>query len=147
VSASAVVCLGNRLRADDAVGLLVGDRLREAGVPVVECSDEPSRLLGGWGGLDLLVIVDAARSGCDPGSVRRVELAEGGLPPELGLASSHAFGIERTVELARALGRLPRRVVVYAIEAGELATGGAVTPAVAAAVEPVARAVERELRG
>ena len=58
---AAVACLGNRFRGDDAVGLLVGDRLREAGIDVQECEDEPTRLLDSWAELDLLVLVDATR--------------------------------------------------------------------------------------
>lgn len=141
----AVVCLGNRFRGDDAVGLLVGDRLREAGIAVTECADEPTRLLDGWDGVELLVLVDAVRSGAPPGTVHRVELGERGVPPELELTSSHAFGVEQTIELARALGRLPERVVAYGIEAAVLGAGSAVSDAVAAAVEPVANAVLREV--
>lgn len=141
----AVLCLGNRFRGDDAFGLLVADRLRESSVPVLECADEPTRLLDSWSALELLVIVDAARSGMAAGTVRRIELGEGRALAGLGLTSSHAFGIEETLEVARELGRLPRRVVLYAVEAEELSTGGALTPAVAAAVGPVARSVRAEL--
>jgi hydrogenase maturation protease len=144
-SRSAVLCLGNRFRGDDAFGLLVADRLRESSVPVFECADEPTRLLDSWSRLDLLVIVDAARTGVAAGTVRRIELGKSRPLDGLGLTSSHAFGIEETLEVARALGRLPRRVVIYAVEAKELSTGGALTPAVAAAVEPVVRSVRSEL--
>jgi hydrogenase maturation protease len=142
---AAVVCLGNRFRGDDAAGLLVGDRLRRAGVPVTECADEPTRLIDGWDGVGTLVLVDAARSGADPGTVRRIELGRAGIPRELGLTSSHAFGIGETLELARELGRLPGRVVVYAVEAGTLAAGAPLTPAVAAALDGVAAAVRAEV--
>ena len=37
------------------------------------------------------------------------------------------------MELARAIGRLPGRTVVYGIEGGSFAVGGPLTPAVAAA--------------
>lgn len=142
---AAVVCLGNRFRGDDAAGLLVGDRLRAAGVRVTECADEPTRLIDGWNGLGTLVLVDAARSGAPPGTVRRVELGDEGIPRELGLTSSHAFGIAEAVELARALGRLPARVVVYAVEAGTLEAGAPLTPAVAAALDGVSARVRAEV--
>jgi hydrogenase maturation protease len=140
-----VACLGNRFRGDDAVGLLVGDRLREHGVDVQECEDEPTRLLDSWPELDLLVLVDAVRSGSAPGTVHRVDASSGALPPDVGLTSSHAFGVAETIALARALDRLPPRVVVFGIEGERFAATSDVTPAVLAAVDEVANAVQREL--
>ena len=49
----AAACLGSRYRGDDAVGPLVADRLRSAGAEVLDCDDEPTRLLDAWAGLDL----------------------------------------------------------------------------------------------
>lgn len=141
----AVACLGNRYRGDDAVGLLAADRLRAIGVEVQECEDEPTRLLDSWAGLDLLVLVDAVRSGAAPGTVHRVDVSSGTLPEELGLTSSHAFGLAETVELARALDRLPKRVVVYGIEGASFAAGAELTPAVAGAVDEVVAGVLGEL--
>jgi len=142
---AAVACLGNRFRGDDAVGLLVADRLRAAGVDVQECEDEPTRLLDTWAGLDLLVLVDAVRSGAPPGTVHRVDASAGKLPDDISLTSSHAFGVAQTIELAGALGRLPAKVVVLGVEGASFAAGTAVAPAVAAAVDGVVAQVLREL--
>ena len=140
-----VACLGNRFRGDDAVGLLVADRLRAAGVVVQECQDEPTRLLDSWRELDRLVLVDAVRSGVPPGTVHRVDASSGELPRELGLSSSHLFGVAETIALARALDRLPPQVVVYGVEGEQFGATTEVTPVVAAAVESVAAGVLREL--
>lgn len=141
----AAACLGSRYRGDDAVGPLVADRLRAAGVAVLDCDDEPTRLLDAWAGLDLVVIVDAVSSGAAAGTVHRVEAGEGPLPRELGLASTHAFSVPDALELGRALGRAPRRVVVIGVEGAAFAMGDPVTPAVAAALDEAARAVLAEL--
>ncbi len=140
-----VACLGNRFRGDDAVGLLVADGVRAAGVEVEECEDEPTRLLESWEELDLLVLVDAVQSGSAPGTVHRVDASSGTLPEGLTLTSSHAFGIGQTLELARALGRLPARVVVYGVEGAVFTAGARLTPSVASAVPGVVAAVVREL--
>jgi hydrogenase maturation protease len=140
-----IACLGNRFRGDDGVGLLVADRLRAAGVDVQECQDEPTRLLDSWRGLDRLVLVDAVRSGAAPGTVHRIDASSGVLPRELGLSSSHLVGLAETLALARALDRLPPRVVVYGVEGAEFGASEAVTAAVAASVESVAADVLREL--
>lgn len=141
----AAACLGSRYRGDDAVGPLVADRLRAAGAAVLECDDEPTRLLDAWAGLDLVVIVDAVSSGAAAGTVHRVEAGEGPLPRELGLASTHAFSVPDALELGRALGRAPRRVVVIGVEGAAFDMGDPVTPAVAAALDEAARAVLAEL--
>jgi hydrogenase maturation protease len=142
---NAAACLGSRYRGDDAVGPLVADRLRAAGAAVLECDDEPTRLLDAWAGLDLVVIVDAVSSGVAAGTVHRVEAGEGPLPRDLGLASTHAFSIPDALELGRALGRAPRRVVVIGVEGAAFGLGDPVTPAVAAALDDVAEAVLAEL--
>ena len=112
----AAACLGSRYRGDDAVGPLVADRLRAAGATVLECDDEPTRLLDAWAGLDLIVIVDAVSSGAAAGTVHRVDPGDGPLPGDLGLASTHAFSV------ADALGQ----------RAGELAGDGQARGVVAA---------------
>jgi hydrogenase maturation protease len=141
----AATCLGSRFRGDDAVGPLVADRLRAAGATLLDCDDEPTRLLDAWAGLELVVIVDAVRSGAEAGTVHRVEAEGGRLPRELGLASTHAFSIADTLELGQTLGRAPERVVVYGVEGAAFELGDPVTPAVGDALEGVASAVLAEL--
>ncbi len=142
---SAVTCLGHRDRGDDAVGPLVADRLRDRGVAVLDCHEEPTRLLDAMGGLDLLVVVDAVRSGASPGTLLRIEARHEPLPADLGLASTHAFGIAETLELARALGRAPARVVVHGVAGERFGMGDAPTPAVVAALDPLVERVVTDL--
>jgi hydrogenase maturation protease len=141
----AAACLGSRYRGDDAVGPLVADRLHAAGAKVLDCDDEPTRLIDAWDGLELVVIVDAVRSGAAPGTVHRVEAGNGPLPRDLALASTHAFSIADTLELGRALGRTPRRVVVVGVEGAAFELGDPVSPAVEAALPGVADSVLAEL--
>jgi hypothetical protein len=49
------------------------------------------------------------------------------------------------VELARALGRLPGRTIVYGIEGGTFDTGAPLSDAVQAAAAEVAASIRREL--
>jgi hydrogenase maturation protease len=142
----AAVCLGHPDRGDDAVGPIVADRLRAAGATVLDCGEEPTRLLDAWDGLELVVIVDAVRSGAVAGTVHRVEPGDGPLPRDLGFASTHAFSIADTVELARALDRAPARFVVVGVEGAAFGMGDALTPAVEAALPTVTDAVLAELR-
>ena len=143
-----VVGVGNALRGDDAVGLAVArllDGTLPEGVRLVECEGEPVSLLSSWEDCDAAIVVDATESGAEPGSVRRLAAHEGPLPPELQRASTHLLGVAVAVELARALGRLPQRTIVYGIEGGSFDTGAPLSEAVRAAAAEVAASIRREL--
>jgi len=143
-----VIGVGNALRGDDAVGLAVASSLRErvpSGVVVVPCEQEPSRLLDAWQGARAAIVVDAAASGSAPGRIHRFDASEAAVPTGVFRSSTHAFGVGDAIELARALGRLPSRVVVYGVEGGAFAPGEGLTPPVRAAVEVVAGSVLEDL--
>ena len=67
------------------------------------------------------------------------------LPTDLFRRSTHHVGVAEAVELARVLGRLPGRTVVFGIEGGSFEIGDQLTPAVAAAIEHTADAVRAEV--
>jgi hydrogenase maturation protease len=133
-----VIGVGNSYRRDDGVGPAVAERLRtRADLGVVTCEHEPSRLLEAWAGADLALVVDAVSSGAEPGTVHRFDASEREVPSTVFRGSTHALGVGEVIELARALGRLPGRVLVYGVEGAEFAAGDGLSPAVAAVVEPL----------
>lgn len=143
-----VIGVGNGYRRDDGVGLAVAARLRgrvPVGVEVVECEQEPSRLIDAWEGAESALVVDAVESGAAPGTLYRFDAGAGAIPAGIFRSSTHAFGVGEAVELARVLGRLPGRVVVYGVEGGEFAAGEGLTAPVEAAVEPAAQAMLDDL--
>jgi len=123
----------------------VAARLRAAGATVLDCADEPTRLLDLWQGLDLVVVVDALSSGAPAGTLHRVDAADGPLPRDLRLASTHAMGVADALELGRALGRAPRRVVVVGVEGASFGMGEELTPAVAEALDGLVSSALEEL--
>ena len=98
-------------------------------------------------------MADAVRSGTAPGTVVMFETGTGRrrLPESAwaraGRGGTHAFGLASAVELARALHRLPARVVLVGVEAGSFDHGEPLSPAVAAAVPQVVDHVLAILRG
>jgi len=144
-----VVGLGNPDRGDDAVGHTVARRvaaLRLPGIQVLERED-PTSLVDLWAGRDLAVVVDAVCSNGVPGTLVILESGVGGAPltedawTRTGRGGTHAFGLAAAVELARALHRLPRRLVLIGIEAGGLDHGEPLSAPVGAAVEPAVESV------
>jgi hydrogenase maturation protease len=135
-----VIGVGNAWRGDDGAGLAVARRLRALspdGVEVREVEGDAIALVEAWAGADR-VVVDAAASGAPPGTVRRFDARSGPLPARHLRSSTHAFGVPDAVELARALGRLPGRLDVYAIEGASFTAGDRLSPAVERAVDELA---------
>jgi hydrogenase maturation protease len=143
-----VIGVGNPLRGDDGVGLAVAAALERRvphGVAIVPCEQEPSRLLDVWDGAQGAIVVDAAASGGEPGTIRRFDASETPVPAGVFRSSTHAFGVGDAIELARALGRLPQHVLVYGVEGGRFAPGERLTAPVEAAVAEVTQAVLSDL--
>jgi hydrogenase maturation protease len=143
-----VIGVGNRWRSDDAAGLEVVERLRgelPEDVELLDREGEPTVLIGDWEDADVVWLVDAVSSGAPPGTLHRIDVARQELPPELFRASTHHLGLAEAVELARALGRLPERVVFHGIEGGSFDAGEGLTAEVGDAVARVAQAVREEV--
>jgi hydrogenase maturation protease len=139
-----VIGVGNTFGGDDAAGLAAVEQLAArlpAGVRVTACEQEPSRLVDTWQGASAAVVVDAVSSGAEPGTVHRFDASTEPVPARAFRSSTHAFGVGEAIELSRALGRLPERVLVYGIEAAEFQPGAGLSRAVDAALGDVVDAV------
>ena len=83
------------------------------------------------------------RSGAVVCHVRRSDAGDGPLPVDAFAGSTHDFGLAEAVELGRALGVLPERLVIIGIEGRAFAMGAAMSAEVsAAAAEVVAGILE-----
>lgn len=136
-----ILGIGNRFRSDDGVGPAVADRLNALGIPAQEHSGEGAGLIDAWSGAADVVVIDATQSGAEPGTIVRLDAIGAALPRDLFRYSSHLFGLAEAVETARALGRLPDRLVIWGIEGAAFGFGDALSPAVADAAAEVARRV------
>jgi hydrogenase maturation protease len=141
----AVLGIGSPVRGDDGVGRAVAARVAALGLPNVrvEVGAQPLDLLEDGVTEDLVVVVDAVRSGAAPGTLLVRRVGREALPEWAGAASTHALGLDAVVELARALGRMPRELVLVGVEAAGFETGAPLTAAVHDAVRVAADAVAR----
>jgi hydrogenase maturation protease len=155
-----LIGIGNLYRRDDGIGpalIAAVAHCRPPGVPLIISDGEPSQLLDAWHGTALAVVVDAVL--CDVPQPGRIHRAALGAAPAGGAASSrrtaantrataastHGLGIPDAIRLAEALDRAPRRLVVFAVEAADLGFGSGLSPAVAACLPELTRAVLAEL--
>jgi hydrogenase maturation protease len=145
---NALVGLGNPYRRDDGIGPALVDVIRRIGLPGVRLravDGDPTQLLDAWSGARLVVVVDAVM--CDPTVPGRIRRATADQIPGSGVApSTHGIGIPEALRLANVLGRAPDRLVVYAVDAADVGFGRGLSPAVADALPPLARAVLAEFR-
>lgn len=149
-SAIRIIGLGNELRGDDAIGLLVARRLHQTirtCAEVIEAEMVGVDLIDLMEGARVAILIDAARSGQGPGTIHRLDASAGPIARQIFPHSSHAFGISEALELARVLGVLPPRVVVYGIEAGNTEAGQALSSPVAKALDEVVERIVQECEG
>ncbi len=132
-----VLGLGNDLLADDAVGLLAADELKNrlAGrADVVGTSWHGLALLEFFIGYQRAIVMDSVRTFRHaPGTI--IEMDGGALRPAR-IPSPHFAGWPEMLHLAHELGIIfPPRVRIFAVEVADASTiGGSMTPAVRRAV-------------
>lgn len=142
-----VLCLGNDILTDDALGSVVAKRLSRNDIDAsVEVVFAPT---AGFGLLDFLkdrravLIVDAIITGkAEPGTVHF--FSAGVLTPSYNLINSHQINLPTALKLGKQLGMaMPSDIQVVAVEAQDVETiGEQMTPPVEKAVETVLTAVE-----
>lgn len=139
-----VVGIGNPDRGDDGVGPEVARRIAEMSVPgilVVEHA-EPLDLVERLGASeDCVVVVDAARPDGQPGRVHVWRVGVAPLRHAPLALGSHGLGVAEAVELARATGRLPRRLVLVGVEGCAFEVGRPLSAEVRARLDDAVRTV------
>ena len=145
-----VIAVDNAFRRDDGVGGAVATLVRDRLGPetdLVVLDGEPSRILDAWSGADAAIVVDAMRSGAEPGTVSTFEVGVDPLPLPGQIGSTHSLGLAQAVDLAKALDRLPARVLLVGIEGREYGEGVGLSPAVESAVPLAAEVVVQKVSG
>lgn len=142
-----IIGLGNVMRGDDAIGLLVARRLRQ------EVGDRAEVIEAEMAGVDIVelmkgarvaILIDAARSGQSPGIIHRLDASSGPIGMRMFPHSSHALGLSDALELARVMGVLPETVIVYGVEAGNTESGQPLSPPVANALDDIVDRIIQE---
>ncbi len=152
-AASLIVCIGNELVADDGVGWVVHERLRQSELPGHARLDFLGLggidLLEEFDGEELLVVVDGVQLGAAPGTIHELgwEQLPGASPRPV---SGHGIGIREAITVGRKLypERVPKEIFLIGIEGkcfDQLGTG--LTDEVARAVPHAVATVIRLVQG
>ena len=137
---SILIGVGNRDRGDDAAGPLVCDRVRarlgDGAVRTFVCEGSILDLALHWEHDDDVIIVDAMQPGTEPGRIVTVDASTNPLPTPDAI-STHEIDVTVAIELARAIGRMPERLLLIGIEAAQSDWRTAPSAPVDAAIDAV----------
>lgn len=143
-----VIGIGSPGHGDDAAGLAVARRIRAATRPgeviVRELVGDQLALLDEWTGATEVYLVCAVGSGGAPGAVYEFDAADA-MTGRFRHCGGHAFSLAALIELARALGRLPRHLAGFGIEGAAFTAGAGLSPQARSAVDNVTSLLLQEL--
>ena len=145
-----VLGVGNKLMSDEGIGVHVIERLAET----YELDEEVQVLDGGTLGLDLLyylegidnlLLVDAAETGKEPGTI--VRLVDDEVPAFMSIKiSPHQLGVPDMLAAAKLKDLYPKRLILWGIQPELITIGLDLSPTLAAKVEPLVEHLVDELR-
>jgi hydrogenase maturation protease len=131
------ICIGNPYRKDDSVGIFLAaelkKRISEPGI-VHQVFGEIGTVMDLMSKARNVIFVDAVSSGAEPGTIFRFDLADGNIPAVSYWGNTHGFSIPEAIDLAKILGQLPERVIVYAVEGKEFGAGEEMSEKVEASI-------------
>lgn len=135
-----VIGIGNRWRGDDAVGLLAAQRIRarlDPAIEVIETEGDGLTVLDLMEGADQVMLIDAVQGGARSGEIIRLDLSTHSRWDSVVPCSTHAWGLAEAIDLARALGRLPGRVILYGLTIESIEPGASLSHAANAGLDNV----------
>jgi len=144
-----ILGVGNLLLSDEGVGVHVAHELMKLELPpevsVVEGGTDGFRLLNVITEADRVIVIDAVRSGADPGSVYRFDVNDVRSVPPGFMTSVHQVGILEVIELSGLIGKTPRTTVI-GVEPRSLEMGMELSPEVKEKIPRIIELVLEEVR-
>ena len=144
-----IIGLGNTFRSDDGAGVFAVRRLKDTvslQAEVIEAELTGIDTLDFMKGAEAVILIDAASTGVKAGTIHRIDASSRPLPGNLFHHSTHAMNGSDALELARVLGVLPQRVIVYGIEIGDTSAGHHLSLAVEKALDSVIQQVSDDVK-
>ena len=143
-----VLGIGNLLLSDEGVGVKAVEELENR----YDCSDAVEIVDGGTSGSELLpffddrshiLIIDAVKTGNQPGTIVRIENPPAFFQKKI---SPHQIGLSDVLGLAAITDNLPRNTTLFGIEPKQLSTGLDLSPEVARNLSRLVDMVVAELK-
>ena len=128
-----IVGIGNTLRGDDGIGPDIIQRLKKQTLPVphtlADVGSDAFSLLEYLIGKEPLLIIDCARMGAEPGTVRKFKLNESTLQTMDEAVSLHGMSFAEMYRMAQSLGSVSECTLI-AVEPQQIDFGKTLSPVV-----------------
>ena len=141
--------MGNPLMSDEGIGIHVIAWLQQTiladRTDILDLGTSGMRALHELEGRDMVVFVDCALMGTEPGTIRRFtpeDVETKKIQPRLSL---HEGDLLNTIALAKRLGTAPERIVIFGIEPKTIDPGETLSPALAARLDQYVARIRDEV--
>lgn len=149
--AVAIVGLGNRMMRDEGIGVRIVERLAQRNdlphdTDAIELGVGGFLLLHEIEGRQRVLIIDCARMGTEPGTLRGFRPDEARSVKVLPRMSLHEGDVLETLALAESLGQCPPDVMLYGIEPESVEPGRDLTSTLESRLDQYVAHILSELR-
>ncbi len=148
--------LGNPLAGDEGIGIVLIEKLSALAGEGKLPSDGVEYLDAGTGGMKLLhklqgrrklILIDCARMGKRPGTIRRFTPADVKSVKQLAGQSLHEMDILKLLDLAGQLDNRPGEVVIFGIEPASIEYGQGISAVLCARIDEYIKTIAGEIAG
>lgn len=125
--------LGSPLMTDEGVGVYLAEEIAHRdllpnSVEVLELGTGNLNVIHAIAGRRMVVFIDCARMGCDPGTMRRFGMEDVVSRKVQPNWSAHEGDLLNLLEISRTIGELPNEVVLFGIEPERIGYGESLSP-------------------
>lgn len=114
-----VVGVGNEMRGDDGVGILLAKRIASIGLPSVSVKTlqgDMTELYYIWQDADVVIILDAIDAHLQPGEWCLLTESTVATVKQISHQSTHSISLIQTLEIARTLGMMPPKFYFIGVQ-------------------------------
>lgn len=142
-----IVGMGNPYRSDDAVGGVVVDGLREKVGPHIKLEKQRgdiAELIDIFSHHKSVYVVDACSGHGQVGTWRRIDVHKQSIIEDNPQTSTHGFSVSQAISLAKNLGQLPHKLILYVVHSDRYSIGKGLSPPVITSVDAVIKSILNE---
>jgi len=138
-----VIGVGNPLRRDDGVGLVLLDKL------IIKKNELPKGLEffdGGTGGLNIIhifpdfntvVFLDAVNFNGKTGESRLIKIDDIKRKNDTYFSSTHSIDILKAVEISEKMGEKPENIFIFAVQPSDVSFGNSITEELSGKIDSI----------
>lgn len=142
-----ILGIGNPFRGDDAAGWAVIDVLEQKspkGVKLCKVRGDSAQIIDLFTEYSTVYVIDACQMNAPSGFWKRIDAHKFPIPSDAPQTSTHGMGITQAIDLAKVLGILPSKLIIYAINGEHYNLSTSPSLSVGQAIDTVAQHILQE---